>query len=78
MQVTELDTHAEKGTTVNMESIFNSVSLDIIGKAVFNYEFGSVTAESPVIHPTPHTLHCNPYTLHRQPYTIHYSLYTIH
>lgn len=26
-----------------------SVSLDIIGKAIFNYEFGSVTKESPVI-----------------------------
>lgn len=25
------------------------MSLDIIGKAVFNYEFGSVTKESPVI-----------------------------
>jgi len=37
------------GTPVNMEEKFNSVSLDIIGKAVFNYEFGSVTSESPVI-----------------------------
>ncbi|CAN0144735.1 unnamed protein product, partial [Discosporangium mesarthrocarpum] len=26
-----------------------SVSLDIIGKAIFNYEFGSVNQESPVI-----------------------------
>ena len=26
-----------------------SVSLDIIGKAIFNYDFGSVTKESPVI-----------------------------
>jgi len=32
-----------------MEEKFNSVSLDIIGKAVFNYDFGSVTTESPVI-----------------------------
>lgn len=32
-----------------METEFCSVSLDIIGKAVFNYEFGSVTKESPVI-----------------------------
>ena len=31
-----------------------SVSLDIIGKAVFNYEFGSVTSQSPVIK-APHT-----------------------
>lgn len=26
-----------------------SVSLDIIGKAIFNYDFGSVTKESPII-----------------------------
>jgi cytochrome P450 len=32
-----------------METEFCSVSLDIIGKAVFNYDFGSVTKESPVI-----------------------------
>ena len=32
-----------------METEFCSVSLDIIGKAVFNYEFGSVTKESPVV-----------------------------
>jgi cytochrome P450 len=36
-------------TTLNMETEFCSVSLDIIGKAVFNYEFGSVTEESPVV-----------------------------
>ena len=34
---------------MNMETEFCSVSLDIIGKSVFNYDFGSVTAESPVI-----------------------------
>ena len=28
---------------------FCSVSLDIIGKAVFNYDFGSVTKESPIV-----------------------------
>lgn len=34
---------------VEMEEKFCSVALDIIGKSVFNYEFGSVTNESPVI-----------------------------
>lgn len=34
---------------VEMESLFCSVALDIIGLSVFNYEFGSVTQESPVI-----------------------------
>jgi len=32
-----------------METEFCSVSLDIIGKAVFNYKFGSVDKESPVV-----------------------------
>jgi cytochrome P450 len=34
---------------VDMEERFCSVTLDIIGKAVFNYDFGSVTKESPII-----------------------------
>jgi cytochrome P450 family 97 subfamily B polypeptide 3 len=34
---------------VDMEERFCSVALDIIGKAVFNYDFGSVTKESPVV-----------------------------
>lgn len=40
---------SDSGTTLNMETEFCSVSLDIIGKAVFNYNFGSVTNESPVV-----------------------------
>mmetsp|Transcript_1603 Transcript_1603/g.4035 ORF Transcript_1603/g.4035 Transcript_1603/m.4035 type:complete len:641 (+) Transcript_1603:133-2055(+) len=44
-----LDDAAKKDEVVNLEALFNSVSLDIIGKAVFNYDFGSVTRESPVI-----------------------------
>ena len=32
-----------------MEEKFCSVALDIIGLSVFNYEFGSVSDESPVI-----------------------------
>jgi cytochrome P450 len=37
------------GGKVEMEERFCSVALDIIGKSVFNYDFGSVTSESPVI-----------------------------
>ena len=40
---------AETGEAVDMETLFCSVSLDIIGKAVFNYPFDSVTKESPII-----------------------------
>ena len=35
--------------TMNMEAEFLSLGLDIIGLGVFNYDFGSITAESPVI-----------------------------
>lgn len=49
VMMTSLDRSVAAGEIVNMEEKFNSVSLDIIGKAVFNYDFGSVTTESPVI-----------------------------
>jgi len=39
----------KKTPTVDMEERFCSVTLDIIGKAVFNYDFGSVTQESPIV-----------------------------
>eukprot|EP00522_Entomoneis_paludosa_P001963 CAMPEP_0172472740 /NCGR_PEP_ID=MMETSP1065-20121228/68496_1 /TAXON_ID=265537 /ORGANISM="Amphiprora paludosa, Strain CCMP125" /LENGTH=751 /DNA_ID=CAMNT_0013230899 /DNA_START=186 /DNA_END=2441 /DNA_ORIENTATION=+ len=39
----------KNGKVVDMEERFCSVTLDIIGKAVFNYDFGSVTQESPVV-----------------------------
>jgi hypothetical protein len=32
-----------------MEAEFLNLGLDIIGLGVFNYEFGSITTESPVI-----------------------------
>lgn len=41
---------------VDMENLFCSVSLDIIGLSVFNYPFGSVTKESPVIQAVYNTL----------------------
>jgi len=37
---------------VNMEERFTSASLDIIGQAIFDYEFGSIQRESPVIRAT--------------------------
>jgi cytochrome P450 len=47
--VEKLDRAAEKGTALDMETEFCSVALDIIGRAVFNYDFNSVTNESPVV-----------------------------
>ena len=47
--IEKLKSASGEGTVLNMETEFCSVALDIIGKAVFNYEFGSVTKESPII-----------------------------
>ncbi|CAI7900224.1 unnamed protein product, partial [Closterium sp. NIES-53] len=38
-----------EGVRVDMESEYSSIALDIIGISVFNFDFGSVTRESPVI-----------------------------
>ncbi len=34
---------------IDMEEEFLNLGLDIIGLGVFNYDFGSITTESPVI-----------------------------
>ncbi|KAJ7968800.1 Cytochrome P450 [Quillaja saponaria] len=39
----------KKSIDLDLESEFSSLALDIIGLGVFNYDFGSVTKESPVI-----------------------------
>ena len=43
------DLVTKNGMVVDMQERYCSASLDIIGKAVFGYEFGSITKESPVI-----------------------------
>ena len=43
------DLASRKQQVVDMEERFCSVTLDMIGKAVFNYDFGSVTQESPIV-----------------------------
>lgn len=45
----KLKESAAAGKTIDMEERFGSVALDIIGKSVFNYEFGSTEGESPVV-----------------------------
>ena len=37
------------GAVVDMETEYYSLALDIIGKAVFNYDFGSINQESPIV-----------------------------
>ena len=40
---------ASEGSSVNMENYFSRLALDIIGKAVFNYDFDSLMHDDPVI-----------------------------
>ncbi len=40
---------ADEGAVIDMEEKFCSVTLDIIGNAVFNYDFRSASTESPVV-----------------------------
>ncbi len=47
--LTQLEGLSASGGVINMEDAFCSLSLDIIGLSVFNYSFGSVTTQSPVI-----------------------------
>ena len=45
----KLSVAAASGAPVNMEAIFSQLTLDIIGKSVFNYDFNSLTTDSPLI-----------------------------
>jgi beta-ring hydroxylase len=40
---------AASGKPIDMENYFSRLALDIIGKAVFNYDFDSLTHDDPVI-----------------------------
>ncbi|KAG2483949.1 hypothetical protein HYH03_017195 [Edaphochlamys debaryana] len=44
-----LDRYAASGEGLDMENYFSRLALDIIGKAVFNYDFDSLTHDDPVI-----------------------------
>nr|KYP42934.1 Cytochrome P450 97B2 [Cajanus cajan] len=47
--VEKLQPDALNGTAVNMEEKFSQLTLDVIGLSVFNYNFDSLNADSPVI-----------------------------
>merc|ERR1719353_216385 len=47
--IQQLKRNAATGETIDMEERFGSLALDVIGKAVFNYDFNSVDSESPVV-----------------------------
>ncbi|KAI3518134.1 hypothetical protein L1887_06552 [Cichorium endivia] len=45
----KLDNAAYNGEDVEMESLFSRLTLDIIGKAVFNYDFDSLTKDNGIV-----------------------------
>lgn len=44
-----LQAAATSGEAIDMEACFSQLTLDVIGKAVFNYDFNALTANSPLI-----------------------------
>lgn len=47
--VEKLQPYAQDGKAVNMEEKFSQLTLDVIGLSLFNYNFDSLTTDSPVI-----------------------------
>lgn len=45
----KLDEAASNGEDVEMESLFSRLTLDIIGKAVFNYDFDSLNIDAGIV-----------------------------
>ncbi|KAI4374036.1 hypothetical protein MLD38_012082 [Melastoma candidum] len=45
----KLDAAASNGEDVEMESLFSRLTLDVIGKAVFNYDFDSLTYDTGIV-----------------------------
>lgn len=45
----KLDAAALDGEDVEMESLFSRLTLDVIGKAVFNYDFDSLANDTGII-----------------------------
>eukprot|EP00884_Botryococcus_braunii_P009203 jgi/Botrbrau1/18284/Bobra.0179s0015.2 len=46
---TKLEKAAASGGAIDMEACFSQLTLDVIGKAVFNYEFDALDTNSPII-----------------------------
>ncbi len=40
---------ATSGEAIDMEACFSQLTLDVIGKSVFNYDFNSLNSNSPLI-----------------------------
>ena len=53
----KIEKEMASGKPINMEAVFNQLTLDVIGKAVFNYDFDSLTTDSPVIQVSANHVH---------------------
>ena len=55
---------ASSGEAIDIEACFSQLTLDVIGKAVFNYDFNALNTDSPLIQvsgnitPVPALPHC--------------------
>ncbi len=45
----KLEGAGHSGESIDMEACFSQLTLDVIGKAVFNYEFNALNTDSPLI-----------------------------
>jgi carotene epsilon-monooxygenase len=45
----KLGAAAAAGRPLNLEACFSQLTLDVIGKAVFNYDFDALSVNSPLI-----------------------------
>ncbi|XP_020693792.1 protein LUTEIN DEFICIENT 5, chloroplastic-like [Dendrobium catenatum] len=45
----KLDRASSDGEDVEMESLFSRLTLDVIGKAVFNYDFDSLSLDNGIV-----------------------------
>lgn len=45
----KLDEAASNGEDVELESLFSRLTLDVIGKAVFNYDFDSLKVDTGIV-----------------------------
>ena len=69
----KLNSAATDGEDVEMESLFSRLTLDIIGKAVFNYEFDSLSVDNGIVEVfVCITTYCTAFILEKNPFHICY------
>lgn len=49
---------AESKESIDIEACFSQLTLDVIGKAVFNYDFNALNTDSPLIQVLPLLIAC--------------------